>query len=159
MGKIKKEEIVKLPQSVWEKDYWNEWDYKAHEEDFKKIYGEYKNLRKIYDDDARMARWRWIESKGGLIMKSEKIGDKFVDIPYKKETYNYYANMFSKFDDWLYFKEQKENTPEQLQAMKNKIFEGVQKIDFSIPKSIRERANIEVQNVEDEMTKDALDNF
>ncbi len=161
MSKIQKEQQKAfLPLSDWDIFPWTQDMYQKHENEFKVILGEYRAMRIKHNDDAKMARWRWIESKGGMRMVEDIYGilqpHVFVD------KYPHFSNMFERFDDWLSFQEKRNMAHEVRGQMIRSIFTGMKKPSMSIPQGVRDGSERDVANEEqkiDDMTKDALNNF
>lgn len=161
MSKVTKE-IQKnhIPLSEWDIFPWSKEMYEQHELDFQKILVEYREMRIKYNDDARMARWRWIESKGGMKMVVDIYG--ILQPHAVEEKYFYLSNMFERFDDWLSFQEKKAMSQEARSETIRSIFSGTKKPSLSIPQIIKEGSDRDViyENTKiDEVTEHALNNF
>lgn len=153
---IKKEQdVARLPISDWDIFPWSKEMYERHESDFQRILLEYRAMRVKYNDDARMARWRWIESYGGLKMILDNYG--ILQPNVSAERYQHYSDMFERFDDWLSFKEKREMSVEEQKTKIDAMKSGIKPVNFSIPKKIIEGMERDISN--DEITQDALDNF
>ena len=103
-------------KSEWE-HVWRSEDFYRHERDLQNILGEYKSLREEIGS-ALETRLRWLEKKGAVrIIESvpevgttgQISGNKgHMDaIVMNQETYNEYSAMFSKFVEWLSFREKR----------------------------------------------------
>ena len=151
MSKIKKEQNTYIPLTDWDVSPWSKEMYDRHEVELKKIHQEYKALKHAFNNDARMARWRWIERRGGLVMRLDNFGTLQ---PYiREDKYVHLSNMFDKFTEWLSFKEKKEISQEERSLVVREIFTGMKKPTMKVP------VNIIAESNEEEMIKDALNNF
>lgn len=140
MSKIKKENKDTLAdfKTDWEIYLWGKALYDKHESEFKVWIGEYRALRKVYNDDARMARWRWIEKHGGLVMRLDNFGKLYPSVFAER-----YAEIFAQFDrmdDWLSFQEKKTMTPETRLGKIRGIFADAPKISMAISEEIKKTA-------------------
>src|SRR5690242_5485839 len=111
MPKITKEqEQYFLPKSDWELDYWTKNLYDKHASEFKIWIDEYHRLREAYGDDTRMARWRWLEIKGGVCMKYDS--KRSISPAAILEKYPTVSAMFDRMMEWVSFKEKMTLTTE-----------------------------------------------
>jgi hypothetical protein len=100
--KKQQEETHSDPISQWE-EVWGAEEYIAHEADFQKIFSEFQELRKKYSVIA--TRWYWLEKQGAVKIKIVDGKPKLLIV---STYYQMYSCMFSKFCEWLSFKEAQE---------------------------------------------------
>lgn len=107
MSKLQKQITVESPISKWE-EIWTAQDFQEHEADFQEILSEYKWMRENYPN-AIVARMRWLEKKKAVRVEVEKDweGKDFYKEYANPETYAMYSAMFSKFTEWLSFREKR----------------------------------------------------
>ena len=93
--------------SEWER-VWRSDDFQKYEGDFLQILKEYKEIRERYVS-AIDSRWRWLEKKG--VIKIELLkdfdGKDYLNMYGATDRFPEYAAMFSKFIDWLSFREKR----------------------------------------------------
>lgn len=162
MSKIKKQQqIVSLPLSDWDNPVWTRDMYKKYENEFQVILGKYRKIRST-TKSAIDSRWKWIESEGGESLQKNEYG--IFEPKIMESRYAMISNKFSRFTEWLSFKERTENTPEKLQTMRNEISREIKafasRTDFGIPKEIIEGAERDIQfENEKDIVQSALNNF
>jgi len=113
--------VIYIPPSDWEKDIWNEDDYKRHGHEFENILTEYRDIRSKNGDKAIEARNEWMKRKGALTENG-------VTSEYLK-----YRSMFDRFAEWLAFKERREGVKvENYQQMLDRNSDLVKMIDEAV---------------------------
>lgn len=156
MSKLKsQQEIKRLPLSDWDIFPWPKEMYQKHEEDFKFILKEYREIKSKCGNDATYARWKWIEMKGGVSIRKNDYG--IDEIFVNQSNYGRYSGMFDRFDDWLSFKEKGSMSETERGDKIKSIFFGIKKPTMLIPQNVKNRSDEDISI--EEMKENALNNF
>lgn len=139
MPKLQKEEIKWIPPTDWDNPEWTKEMYRIHEKDFQEIYREFKE---IIPNPKIQTRSLWLEKKGAIRIYSEGEGYKYSTA---EDKYNLFSNKWSRFNDWLSFREKREMSSDEIRGKIVKLKSEMKPIDFSLPKDILEGAERDVQ--------------